>query len=370
MTVISQELRSRHPYWQVTRSEQAQIAKGVAGYSRKDVLAAINALRTESPEGLSEKIIEIMGALDTKAQEKLDEEFRVKYVDPWKDHKHTASDLTTYLHGWEKRFLAGTVIPAGIAFYYSRWHKVADVASLCAALTSSIFYLMCVELREVPLTCEKLIDTLTVKTLKEFEGGVEAMYKRLENTTLLAQRYFNAHKSRLENKTLGVAFLGEQLFAISNLLGLEVPGKDCNYGKVKAFFGKFSSLCQKGFAGTASMGLMAFAWALYAYVQKARLMALASIVYGVGLSLISYELFVLKRGSKAIHAVKSDDDMVLQFQKMAQKSLMMRRQGLQTADAPRIYYAVVIPYDAALKLLPAWKPKLSQLQNSTTTENR
>lgn len=254
------------------------------------------------------------------------------------------------------------VSSACLALLYCRSSKVLALASLCATCASFALYrTFCAS----SVTCQTLLEKMQ-QCDKGLSKSIHASYEVLGNTNWIAGRYLNAHKTKIALENPGPTLLQEQLDATGYLSTIiqrlklaqgtcleQAPSSESiKLPELKQFFEKFGSFCQQGALRAAGFGCAALAWAYYSYMQRARLMCVIGVVYGVSSMVIAQQLYTLGKGSKAISVAQNIET---QFQEVAKRSFLLRRMGMAQASATQIQNRFVVPFDAILKLIPAWK---------------
>ncbi|MGD0664836.1 MAG: hypothetical protein ABSA17_03785 [Rhabdochlamydiaceae bacterium] len=333
----------------------------------KDYREASAVFRSEKPLAtLSPEQLQIFHELNNRACG----------VNLWKNKQHAIEVITMLLPFAAIALNVASVVPAGTAFFYLRSHRSLAVASACSACACLFFASTCYKLQGPLKDLGKIINELKWENFGAFFGKVEGAYNELRKTSYLARFILNAQEKKLDNNDRALRLFGEHLSALqaiicvasklkdrylnyklgitTKLSSIEDIQKKVDLAKILSFFVRFEKICQKGLYGTATFGLVALAWAYYAYVQKAYLMTIAGIVHFAVASTISRELYIFQRGSKNIFSVQ-EDKVAEAFQEMAARSMLFWAMDLEKADRYQIQNTVVIPFDTILKLIPSWK---------------
>lgn len=282
------------------------------------------------------------------------------FTSGWKQTLPTVTILTNLLLLGSYGCTAGSAVSAGMSLLYLRSHKIIALASACSGcallILSSVYKNMVTTFQ----FHERLIENLSWKNQAQFSEQVNAIYK----SSLFFRRLFSQSNETGQSHK-GLQLLRDHLSAVEHarnvlicLFNGAVPGEFPGgaQGLDKSFFMRLSKLARSGMISSGVVSVLLLAWTSYAYLQKARLMAITALVQFVGASLITYELIVLSTGSKRVYSA-SDDEIGREFQAMALHSFLLKRMGLQTANAAQIQNAVVIPFEAVLKLVPSWNVK-------------
>ena len=358
--MTTKSIESNFPYWQIEKKDQSAIAKELRKkYKEAKTYAGLykQALQHLGPNPPQEKpsveVQQVIEALNSKAREVLEAPF----VTPWKEEMPVIQVLTYLLPYAAHAATVSGMAVGGISLLYLRSQTVIALANICGACAFLVLRSNILNLNKTFGKIHNHISQLNWQNQTEFSSQIDAAYK----ASYLMRLYFGAHSRKMSKDHQGLNLLKEQLSAINHIKFLLIklymmPGSDlklegiqiADLGQIKAFFVKFERICRKGMLGTVGVAMVALAWAYYAYVQKAYLMTIAGMVHFVGGAAISWQLFKLQKISKNIHL--SNDDVAVAIQKAASESFLLRRIGV--AD---IHKAVVIPFDAILKLIPAWK---------------
>lgn len=282
----------------------------------------------------------------------------IKHVRKYKSFKANIIVLNGFLKTGAKAILIGGVAVAGVGLFYLRSHKLLALAAGCSSLVLFFLRSICLKV-EASFNQElRIIDELTHQNLAQFSEETNNVYGELKKASWLMNRYLSTQQPLTPKDHWGLELLQEQLAAAKYLKqfrdGLAFPDdlKNETSQNFSLFFEKFEALCQRGKQMTMRVGVLALAWSCYVYMQRAYLMTAIGIVHFAAYAALTYELMILQSGSRKIKNVRQIEP---EFQKMASHSFLLSRMGLQQANIQAIEKAVVIPFDAILKLIPSWK---------------
>lgn len=353
-----------YPFVRLSLIEQKEVAKKVSqnyptSYEKKAVIEALSAMNNPNSETLPPNVQTALDSLNNAAKKILEEEGQklqenlTEWCIPWKKVEGGVVLLTHNLQKIMAQAALGSAIPAGIAFYYYKWHHVIDIANICAACALWVFSWMCLEASDGASSSWKLLQKLKPETYGVFSSNTIDMYRKLETRFFLGP-YLRAHRSKNNNEPLGLAFLWDQLYAFQTLFSPEILGEEpADVTRIKNFFSKLAGFCKYGWGGASALMLIPMASLVCAWRNKACLMALSAAVYAVGLGAVAYEFYVLEEGARKISAEPEDESIPARFNEMVHKSFTLNK--YLGAGIKRIFHAVVIPYDAILNLIPGWK---------------
>jgi len=313
----------------------------------------------------------LMDSLSPAEKHLLDDLNDRPYVKPWRDERPQFTQITFFCQAGARACSMMGHASVALAAVYIHSHRMIAIASLCHAAACLYLRSACLHADAAMKKIESKIDALSWKNQAMFSSEIDNVY---EKTHPLLRLYFNAQKRRLAGKDhAGLLLLKQQLSAFhylgnfKNILGQQIMAlllsqrgesmefsndeQPADLNRLHAFTQKIDPLSRTAFQGLAGFGVLGLGWAYLAYQQRAYLMSVAGLIYSIFMLNAARCVHHLRVFAQAAQEADTGSKVTTLFNQAVLKITFNLISPISESTLER---SVVIPFDAILKLIPAW----------------
>lgn len=309
------------------------------GRLKKEKLDDFDNIKQQFPNATEEKLLKIYD--------------ETKEVTTWNERLRGFTNIGKDVAWVKNRAMIGSVALGGLSLYYLRSNYLIGSANLIGTLAMATLWRTSSQVEQATDELSAIWVTCLRKTSSETADAVAEVFAKAKEGSLLIRFYLNAQEKLIpnqENVPFSTTFSKEVVEAFQSWKSTLKTQGNGDPKVIQDFFKRFEKV--NSFAQRSSMLWMmgSAAFTYYAFKQRAYLMILAGCIH-VGVSFkIRGKYSALELASRKISIAK-EDELLSVYKKFFPKA----------TDLKKLHSAIVIPFDAMLKMIPAWK-NLSSLQ--------